>query len=112
METNIIKISSLLSSDIRCRDNANILKCQLPTRGNCMLDFSNVIFISRSFADELYNLVNNSSALVQTCNMCAAVQNMYNAVVSGRSKKRVRHFDSSDIYVCSDMKDLANVLLS
>jgi len=60
----IIKLAEVISTDIRSRANAEILKNQISSGNDIMLDFEGVTFISRSFADELYNLTEHVNANV------------------------------------------------
>ena len=49
-----VKISELISADIRSRANANIIRSAIDgVDGKIILDFEGVSFISRSFTDEL-----------------------------------------------------------
>ena len=54
----IFKISELISTDIRSRANANIIRSAIDgINERIVLDFDGVCFISRSFTDELYNVL-------------------------------------------------------
>jgi hypothetical protein len=108
----IIKLAEVISTDIRSRANAEILKNQISSGNDIMLDFEGVTFISRSFADELYNLTEHVNANVGMCNMCPLVKNMLAAVADGRSKKRVHNVTDDDIYICNDMESLSRILLA
>jgi hypothetical protein len=108
-----IKMAEVISSDIRSRKNADLIKAIIAPGDDVTLDFLGVTFISRSFADEICNIIDYSDATISKCNMCPFVQNMLNVVASGRSKKRVFAVDNDDdIYVCKDMESLSRILLA
>jgi hypothetical protein len=109
---NIVYVAKVLSTDIRSRANAEIIKKYISSDSNVVLDFTEVTFISRSFADELYNIVQLSHCKVDLQNTCQLVDNMLKAVSNSRSKKRVYHNTDDDIYICKDMESLARVLLA
>lgn len=102
-----LKISEIISTDIRSRANINIINSALDgIKGNVILDFSNVTFVSRSFADELYNLLNENKNL-SISNMTDFVSSMYNIVCEGRKSKRVFESQQSEIKEFDDMNSLA-----
>lgn len=106
----ILKIAELISSDIRSRANVNIIRSAIDgVNKNIILDFTDVIFMSRSFADELYNLLNESKN-ISLSNMNDIVQSMFNAVEQGRTSKRIFESESSEIKEFDDMKSLASFL--
>jgi hypothetical protein len=107
-----IKVAKAISTDIRCRNNADILRAIINSSDDVTLDFSDVVFVSRSFADELCDIIEHTTANVKTCNTCSLVTNMLKVVSDNRNKKRTRHIDNSNIFICKDMQSLANVLLS
>ena len=58
MKKEIIKISALISSDVRSRSNAEIIRSAIDgISDKVILDFSGVSFVSRSFTDELCSIV-------------------------------------------------------
>jgi hypothetical protein len=106
----IFKVAELISTDIRSRANVNIIRSAIDgINENIILDFTDVAFMSRSFTDELYNLMNEHKN-VSLSNMNDFVGSMYNAVVEGRKSKRVFESESSEIKECDDMKSLASFL--
>ena len=76
---------------------------------NIILDFTDVSFMSRSFTDELYNLMNECKN-ISLSNMNDFVSSMYNAVVQGRKSKRVFEPESSEIKEFNDMESLTSFL--
>ena len=107
MET-IIKVIDLLGSDIRSRLNAERIRNRID--GQTVVDFSGVKFMSRSFADELYNIC-NEKPLVRIEGMSDFVLSMYNAVLNGRNRKRVRKEDNGEILKFDKVENLSEFLL-
>lgn len=104
------KVAELISTDIRSRANVDIIRSAIDgINENIILDFTDVTFISRSFTDELYNLMSEHKN-VSLSNMNDFVNSMYNAVVEGRKSKRVFESESSEIKEFDDMKSLASFL--
>lgn len=102
-----IKIAEIISNDIRSRANINIIFSAIDgVKEHVVLDFTEVSFVSRSFADELYNLINNNKNL-SIINMTPFVSSMYKTVCEGRNSKRVFSTESSEIKEFEDMKSLA-----
>ena len=103
---NVIKISELISTDIRSRANANIIRSAIDgLNDGIVLDFTDVTFISRSFADELYNVMKEHSNLTLT-HESDFVKSMLNAVKQGRESKRRKINDTSEVKEIKDMKSL------
>ena len=107
MET-IIKVIDLLGSDIRSRLNAEKIRNRID--GQTVMDFSGVKFMSRSFADELYNIC-HGNALVRLEGMSEFVHSMYNTVSDGRQRKRVRKEDNGEILKFDKVESLSEFLL-
>lgn len=106
----VIKISALISTDIRSRANARIISSTIDgVDENVILDFTDVTFISRSFTDELYNLMNEHRNIT-LAHMNDFVQSMYDAVVQSRKSKRIFKTESSEFKEFDDMKSLASFL--
>lgn len=104
------KVAELISTDIRSRANVDIIRSAIDgINENIILDFTDVTFMSRSFTDELYNLMCEHKN-VSLSNMNDFVNSMYNAVVEGRKSKRVFESESSEIKEFDDMKSLASFL--
>lgn len=102
----VFKISGLIGTDIRSRANANIIRSVIDgLNGRIVLDFANVTFISRSFADELYNVMKEHCNLT-LINESEFVKSMLNAVTQGRESKRMSINDTSEVKEIKDMKSL------
>lgn len=106
----IFKVAELISTDIRSRANVNIIRSAIDgINENIILDFTDVAFMSRSFTDELYNLISEHKN-ISLSNMNDFINSMYNAVVQGRKTKRVFESESSEIKEFDDMKSLSSFL--
>lgn len=108
--TNVIEIASLISTDIRTRANAEIIKSAIDgMEGNIILDFKNVMFMSRSFADEVYNILQLNGNVVVS-GMSQPVQNMFGAVSASRKNGRVFKNEDYEMREFDDMKSLSTFL--
>lgn len=107
-----IKIAEVISSDVRSRSNAEIIRKEIiGTSHKVVLDFSGVTFISRSFTDELYSIVNSfKNRTIEFINTSDVVSAMITAVKNGRENKRVRTKDNSKIKEFDDLDSLAAFL--
>ena len=102
----VFKISELISTDIRSRANANIIRSVIDgLNDRIVLDFSNVTFISRSFADELYNVMQEHLNLTLV-NESDFVKSMLTAVIQGRENRRTSINEVSEVKEIKDMKSL------
>lgn len=109
---NEIKIAELLSTDVRSRFNAEIIRSEIRTKSKkIVLDFSGVTFMSRSFTDELYTVISAyKNKHISLVNMSGIVESMLKAVKSGRENKRIRLNDDSEIKEFDDMESLSHYL--
>lgn len=108
-----IVIAELISTDVRSRCNAEKIRDEIDkTSDNVILDFSGVIFISRSFTDELYTIIEYYKNLkIDLINMSEIVKTMIDAVKKGRENKRTRLINNdSEIKEFDDMKSLSEFL--
>lgn len=102
----IINISTLISTDIRSRANANIIRSVIDgIDDGIILDFKDVTFVSRSFMDEVYNVMEEHEK-IRLINMSDFVKTMFDAVTRGRKSKRTLPDSGSEIKVLKDMKSL------
>ena len=102
-----LRIAELISTDIRSRANANIIRSVIDgIEGHIVLDFGNVTFASRSFMDELYNVTLEHKDIVLS-HLSGIVESMWNAVCQGRkTNRRVPANDNSEMKEFNDMKSL------
>ena len=105
-------IADLISTDIRSRGNANIIRSAIDgIEGNIVLDFANVTFMSRSFTDELYNILDEHKNITLS-NMSDFVDTMLKTVMQGRKNKRKFSNNESEIKEFDDMQSLSSFLSS
>lgn len=105
-------IAELISTDIRSRGNANIICSAIDgIEGNIVLDFANVTFMSRSFTDELYNILDEHKNITLS-NMSDFVDTMLKTVMQGRKNKRKFSNNESEIKEFDDMQSLSSFLSS
>ncbi len=108
----IIKIAEIIGTDVRSRSNAGIIQAEIDGEVNeVTIDFSNVTFVSRSFVDELCNIMDKCDN-VKLKNMTSFIQSMVDAVKQGRNQKRVRNNDNSEIKEFEDIESLSSFLLT
>ena len=109
MKKEIIKISTLISSDVRSRSNAEIIRSAINgISDKIILDFSGVSFVSRSFTDELCSIVEHCKNItIDMINMSEIVKTMIEAVEKGRKNRRIRTKDDSEIKEFDDIKSLS-----
>lgn len=111
-----INIQSLLGSDIRSRSGcATIRKAINDTAMQSVavvIDFTGVVHISRSFADELCEILDNTKTLNHPSvrGMSDTVSIMYRIVSEGRRCKRIRNEAKGDIETFADMESLSKFL--
>ena len=98
----MLKIADLISTDIRSRANADIIRSAID-------GIKGVIFVSRSFTDELYNVMEENKN-VSLVNMSNFVKSMLEAVTNGRNSKRVFRQSESEIKEFEDMSSLSSFL--
>lgn len=112
---NVIKIAELISTDVRSRSNAKIIRDKLKqNHGRTVLDFNGVVFISRSFTDELCSILEQpQNSNVERINEANNIKIMIDTVTeSRRVNKRMRPKESSKIESFSDMESLSKYLLT
>lgn len=106
----VIEIAKIISTDIRSRSNAEIIRAAIDgISEKITLDFSSVTFISRSFTDELCNILDSCTNLEIT-NTSDFVKSMIDTVSKSRKTKRVFTQDNSEIKEFNDMKSLSAFL--
>ena len=105
----IIKIADLYGSEVRTRSVMERFGLTLSKENEYLLDMSGVELISRSAADELYNIL-HSDIRVEVINLTQFVQRMMDAVTLGRFQPRDLPTEQSDIINCPDMESLHRFL--
>ncbi|WP_289773714.1 hypothetical protein [Phocaeicola sartorii] len=106
-----IDITSILSQDLKSRSRANDLLLYVQNSGESevTIDFSNVMFATRSFIDEFYNLfmkdVSSLPFKVEITNVPEDIQAMINSVSKTQTKvKTIR--PTSNVAIFENVDDL------
>lgn len=108
----IFKISELIGTDIRSRSNAEIIREEIDgVNEEIVLDFSGVTFISRSFTDELCTIIEQSNK-IRLSGATDFIKSMMEAVASGRTRKRKRHKEDSEMKEFKDIESLSAFLMT
>lgn len=105
--TNTISIMSLLGNDLRTRlffrrDIEKLVSCY---GDNIELDFSKVLFVSRSVADEICNIL-QEYPLIRISGMTGDVKMMYDVVVRGRNSPREYSDVNAKVYHLGTIKEM------
>ena len=96
-------LKDMLGSDVRSRVNARKIYERLEDSRISKIDLSGIEFVSRSVADEFWNIIEAKG--VEFVNPSLIVSNMMVIVNEGRKSHRVR-VEHSEIVVCDNMEDL------
>lgn len=103
-----IKISDQFGTEFRTRSLVERLGRTLVPEDEYMFDMRDIDIISRSAADELYNIVMTNH--VEIIHMSSFVQQMFDAVKLGRFQPR-KHENSDVQFVrCTDIRRLSSCL--
>ena len=109
-----IKLSALYGGDLYTRSRASeIRNCIAKDSTENVLDFEAIGFMSRSFADELCNIMSDNPDITFCfVNRCAEVESMMDKVADGRSRERKRGISNARMYEFNDMQSLSEFLLT
>lgn len=105
----IIYIQKLYGSSISTRRTMEEFAQTLDVQNEYLLDFSGVEQISRSSADELYNITIDHKS-VKIINMSSFVQKMFDAVILTRFEPRKRNVSNTEIIRCDTIEKVFNCL--
>lgn len=107
-----INVLKLLGSDIRSRSNAGAIEKAIDERGssNCVIDMTGVVFISRSFADELLNVAKKTFSTI--INAHGIAHTMIDIVSKSRDNKVSKYKGKEIIVKLQDMVSLENYFAS
>lgn len=101
----------MISTDIRSRSNAEIIREAVEgVKESITLDFEGVIFISRSFTDELCNIMDRHKGVMELSNTSDLVHSMIKTVSESRKSKRVRPTGNYEMKEFKDMESLSSFL--
>ncbi|PDP58412.1 hypothetical protein [Prevotella intermedia] len=105
-----IKIYEIIGNEVRSRSSIELIRNRMPCNENYfIIDMGNVDFISRSFADELYNLHIDKKE-VHFVNKSDTVEKMLDVVWKGRNTKRVRNTEEVEIEDYTNIDDFFKFL--
>lgn len=101
----VINIRTLIGTEARLRPNADLIRQALKENEEChVIDFDGVNFVSRSFADELCNILDENNQLRLT-NESPLVKRMIDVVLASRKRVRTRD-DDEEIVKLTTMDEL------
>ncbi len=109
MNKQILKIKDILGTEIRTRRTIEVFAQTLQEDCQYLFDMEGVDSLSRSAADELYNLIESSHHILLV-NMSDFVQKMFDIVAVGRFSPRQLKLSDVDVTYCHDMKSLTRCL--
>lgn len=107
----IIDIGNFLPGTITSRKAIEVLRSfsTLTERSSYVFDFSNIDFISRSFADELFNFVEKKNISATFVNANSNVEQILKAVQKNRSK-RINSFHKIAVTTFAEKEELNKFL--
>ena len=109
-----IKMNAIYSADLYTRSRAAELRsCIKSDATEVILDFESIGFMSRSFADEICNIMDDNKAIhFDFVNRNSDVETMMTKVVECRSQERKRGVSNAKMYEFHDMESLSEFLLA
>ena len=112
--TQTIRLQDIYSADLYTRSRASELRASIsPEADQVTLDFEGIGFMSRSFADELCNIMDDlKTVCFQFVNRTADIEAMMQKVAEGRSRERKRGVGNAKMYEFTDMEKLSEFLLA
>lgn len=110
----IIKLNTIYSADLYTRSRASELRsCINEEATEVTLDFEGIGFMSRSFADEVCNIVDDNKTIkFEFINRNADIEKMMDKVAEGRSQERKRGISNAKIHKFEDMESLSEFLIA
>ncbi len=107
----IIKILEQYGAELHTRQMMERLASSLELNNEYLLDMSGVEQISRSAADELYNIMHGSIP-VEVINLEPFVEKMLSAVIKGRFLPRQRTTNATPIIHCATIESVQQQLMT
>ena len=109
-----IKLNTIYSADLYTRSRASELRaCINENATEVVLNFEGIGFMSRSFADEVCNIMDdNKNITFEFINRNADIEAMMNKVAEGRSQERKRGISNATIHKFEDMESLSEFLIA
>ena len=107
-----IKLYDIYSADLFTRSRASELRSSINDGADeVILDFEGINFMSRSFADEVCNIIDDlPSKAFAFINQNEDVEAMMTIVREGRNRERIRGVGNAKIYEFKDMESLSAFL--
>lgn len=108
----IIKLKNIFTSDLYTRSRATELRVRVQDDVNIViLDFDGVKFMSRSFTDEICNIMDDmKNKEFIFVNQNKDIKAMTTKVKEGRNRERIRGIDNAKILEFNDMDSLSKYL--
>ena len=109
----IIILRNIFDAELYTRSSAAELRSKIAsTVEDVVLDFKQKGFISRTFADELCNIIDDmKSVKFSFINRSDEVETMMNKVVEGRSRERKRGVGNAKIFKIKNLEELSKYFL-
>lgn len=107
-----IALTNIYNSDLFSRNSAKLLSDSLSkTDEDVVLDFNGISFISRSFADELYNIIDSCAGKnISFSHRNETVKSTMDIVLSGRNRERRLGIPHAEMYSFESMSALSGFL--
>lgn len=109
-----VKLQDIYSADLFTRSRASELRSRIKSEATeVTLDFEGIGFMSRSFADEVCNIMDdNKGKSFSFIGQNNDVAMMLKKVQEGRNSERKRGIDNAKMLSVDDMESLSKILLS
>lgn len=100
-----------IGTELLARSKALSLTDKIGEYEIAILDFENIVFVSRSFADELCNITDTFKERVSFINMSKTVEEMITTVSEARRKGREKGNNPPKFYHFDNVKSLSDFIL-
>ena len=109
-----IRLKDIYCAELYTRSRASeLLACINNEAEEVTLDFEGIDFMSRSFADEVCNIIDdNKEKTFSFANQNEDVATMMTKVREGRNRERKRGVGNAKMYEFNDMESLSRFLLA
>lgn len=108
-----IKLREIYQTDLYARSRVSELVKHIDSEAKSIeLDFADVGFISRSFSDELYNVIEKDGRDFSFIHQNDEVKAMMLMVKDGRNKERSRGVSNARIYNMDSVSSLSKYFLT
>lgn len=108
----LYKLNEEIGIELLARSKALALAEQMGQNNDtAIFDFNGVVFVSRSFADELCNIADSFGERVTFINMSANVEEMISIVSESRKKTRLKGHVPPKFHHFTSVKSLSDFML-